>query len=123
MLMAHVATLAEARSYLAALVDHAQVFEASVEYERVLLHLDFIHGNDGPAHDTAALSDDREVLYALASWRVPELRWTIKHARTWAVPGPAVARQGWNQRHLPPSISDDAMERGRQQRHSARQVG
>jgi len=34
MLMAHVATLAEARSSLAALADHAQVFEASVEYER-----------------------------------------------------------------------------------------
>jgi len=73
MLLAHAATLAEARAYLAALADHAQVFEASVEYERVLLHLDFIHGNDSPAHDTAGLSDDREILYALASSRIEQL--------------------------------------------------
>ena len=48
MLLAHAATLAEARSYLAALADHALTFDASVEYERVLLQLDFLHGDDMP---------------------------------------------------------------------------
>jgi hypothetical protein len=73
MLMAHAATLAQARSYVAALADHATGFEASVEYERVLLHLDLIHGNDSPAHDTAGLTDDREILYALASTTIEDL--------------------------------------------------
>ena len=73
MLSAHAATLAEARSYLAALADHAQVFEAAVEYERVLVHLDFIPGNDSPAHDTTGLTDDREILYTLASSTIEEL--------------------------------------------------
>ena len=45
MLLAHAVTLAEARSYLAALADQALTFDASVEYERVLLQLDFLHGD------------------------------------------------------------------------------
>ena len=44
MLLAHAVTLAEVRSYLAALADQAQTFDASVEYERVLLQVDFIQG-------------------------------------------------------------------------------
>jgi hypothetical protein len=45
MLLAHAVTLAEARSYVAALADQALTFDASVEYERVLLQLDFLHGD------------------------------------------------------------------------------
>jgi hypothetical protein len=45
MLLAHARTLAEARSYLAALADQALTFDASVEYERVLLQLDYLHGD------------------------------------------------------------------------------
>lgn len=48
MLLTHAVTLAEARSYVAALADRANTFEASVEYEHVLLHLDLIHGDDTP---------------------------------------------------------------------------
>jgi hypothetical protein len=44
MLLAHALTLAEARSNLAALADRALTFDASVGYERVLLHLDDLHG-------------------------------------------------------------------------------
>ena len=40
MLLSHAVTLAEARSYLAALADNAHTFDASVEYEHVLLELD-----------------------------------------------------------------------------------
>ena len=42
MLISHAVTLAEARSYVAALADRAQSDEASVEYERVLLQLDSV---------------------------------------------------------------------------------
>ncbi len=48
MLLAHAAALAEARSYLAALAD-ATAFDASIEYDRVLLQLDAIHGDETPA--------------------------------------------------------------------------
>ena len=73
MLLAHALNLAEARSYVAALADLAQTFDASVEYERVLLQLDFIHGDDTPALDTAGLTDDRDVLFSVASSLIEEL--------------------------------------------------
>jgi len=73
MLLAHAVTLTEARSHVAALADHAGTFDASVEYERVLLQLDFIHGADTPALDTAGLTDDRGVLYATATSSIEEL--------------------------------------------------
>src|SRR3712207_1951455 len=44
MLLSHAVLFAEARSYLAALADSAAGFDASLEYERVLLQLDHLHG-------------------------------------------------------------------------------
>ncbi len=73
MILAHAMILAEARSYVAALADLAQTFGASVEYERVLLQLDFIHGDDTPALDTAGLTDDRDVLFSVAASSIEEL--------------------------------------------------
>ena len=73
MLLAHAVALAEARSYVAALADHACTFDASVEYERVLLQLDWIHGDDTPALDTTGLTDDRDVLFAVATSAIEEL--------------------------------------------------
>lgn len=73
MLVAHALTLAEARSYVAALADLAQTFDASVEYERVLLQLDFIHGGDTPALDTAGLIDDRGFLFDVALSSIEKL--------------------------------------------------
>jgi hypothetical protein len=73
MLLVHAVTLAEARSYVAALADHACTFDASVEYERVLLQLDVIHGDDTPALDTGGLTDDRGVLFAVATSSIEEL--------------------------------------------------
>ncbi len=73
MLLAQALNLAEARSYIAALADQAQTFDASVEYERVLLQLDFIHGDDTPALDTAGLTDDRAVLFSVAASSIEAL--------------------------------------------------
>ena len=49
MLLAHAVALAEARSYVAALADAALTTDASIEYDRVLLQIDFIHGDFIPA--------------------------------------------------------------------------
>lgn len=73
MLLTHAHALAKARSYLAGLADHARTFDASVEYERVLLHLDWIHDDDVPALDTSGLTDDREVLCAAAVSAIEDL--------------------------------------------------
>ncbi|GEP40090.1 hypothetical protein NPS01_37530 [Nocardioides psychrotolerans] len=73
MLLAHAITLAEARSYVAALADLARTFDASVEYERVLLQLDWIHGDEFPGLATTGLTDDRDVLYAVAESAIEDL--------------------------------------------------
>ena len=73
MFLAHAVTLAGVRSCVAALADHACTFDASVEYERVLLQLDWIHGDDIPALDTSGLTDDRDVLFAAAASAIEEL--------------------------------------------------
>ncbi len=73
MLLAHAVTLAEARSSLAALADQALTFDASVEYERVLLQLDALHGDlisgMGPV---SAYS--RDVLFDVAYTAIEELQ-------------------------------------------------
>ena len=73
MLLPHAQTLAEARSYVAALADRALTIEASSAYERVLLELDRVHGDDCPALDTGDLTDDRDILLAVASETVEQL--------------------------------------------------
>jgi hypothetical protein len=73
MLLAHAVTLTEARSYIAALADHARTIEASSAYERALLELDWIHGDDVPALDTYGLSDDRDSLMAVATSAIEQL--------------------------------------------------
>ena len=72
MLLSHAVTLAEARSYVAALADHARTFDASVEYEHVLLQLDSIHGGEVPL-TTGVLTDRRDVLYTVAEAAIEEL--------------------------------------------------
>ena len=49
MLLSHAVALAEARSFLAALADGAQGFDAALEYERVLIQLDWLHGGAVPS--------------------------------------------------------------------------
>lgn len=66
MLLAHAVALAKARSYIAALADHASTVEASSAYERALIDLDVIHGDETPALNTAGLPDDHGTLVAVA---------------------------------------------------------
>lgn len=73
MLLPHAQTVAQARSYVAALADRALTIEASSAYERVLLELDRVYGDDCPALDTDDLTDDRDILLAVASNAVEEL--------------------------------------------------
>jgi len=69
----HLRTLARARSLVAALADGAQTVEASSGYERVLIELDRVHGDESPALDTRGLSTDRGVLLAEATSTIEEL--------------------------------------------------
>lgn len=72
MMLAHAVTLAAARSHLAALADQASTFDASADYELVLLQLDWIHGDDSPAlHEV--LTDDSDVLYRAAATAIEAL--------------------------------------------------
>lgn len=73
MLLAHAATLVEARSHIAALADHARTIEASSAYERALIELDWIHGDGSPALDTTGLPDDRDTLFVTAAAAVERL--------------------------------------------------
>ncbi|QYJ04516.1 hypothetical protein KUV85_02225 [Nocardioides panacisoli] len=73
MLLAHAATLAKARSSIAALADHARTVEASSAYERALIELDWLHGDHAPALDTSGLTDDRDALFAAATSAVGQL--------------------------------------------------
>lgn len=66
MLLSHAVALAEARSYVAALADRTSSFDASLEYERVLLQLDWLHGGAVPPI-TVVPTSDRDVLYRVAS--------------------------------------------------------
>lgn len=73
MLLPHAQTLAQARSYVAALADRALTLEASSAYERALLELDRVHGDESPALNTEDLTDDRDILIAGASNAIEEL--------------------------------------------------
>lgn len=65
MLLAHALLLAEARSYVAALADHALTLDGALEYERALLQLDALH--DGALPPTIAVpATDMELLKDLA---------------------------------------------------------
>jgi hypothetical protein len=73
MLLPQAQTLAQARSYVAALADRALNVDASSAYEHVLLELDRVHGDECPAVDTYGLTDDRDILLAVASSAIEEL--------------------------------------------------
>lgn len=49
MTLAHALIVAEARSCLAALAETPSTFEQLVAYDRLLLRLDWLHGDDTPA--------------------------------------------------------------------------
>lgn len=65
MLLSHAVLLAEARSYVAALADAAEDAAASLEYERVLLQLDWLHAGHVPPI-TVVPSKDPDILFQVA---------------------------------------------------------
>lgn len=73
MLLPHAQTLAQARSYVAALADCSLSLDASSAYEHVLIELDRVHGGECPAADTDGLSDDRDIRLAVDSSAIEEL--------------------------------------------------
>ena len=73
MLLAHAITVAEARSYIAALADQARTVEASSAYERALIELDWIHGDDAPALYPVDSTDDPDILLSIAVSAVEQL--------------------------------------------------
>lgn len=73
MLLPHAQTLAQARSYLAALSDRASTIDASSAYEHVLIELDRVHGDECPSADTEELTEDRAILLAVATSAFEEL--------------------------------------------------
>lgn len=73
MQLAHAITLAEARSYIAALADTARTVEGSIAYERVLLQLDLVHGDQAPAHEELPHSLAADLLYRLAIKAIQDL--------------------------------------------------
>ncbi len=73
MLLPHAQTLAQARSFLAALADRASTIDVSSAYERVLIELDRIHEDDCPSADPEGLTEDRAILLAVATSALEEL--------------------------------------------------
>jgi hypothetical protein len=73
MLLPHAQRLAQARSYVAALADRALSLDGSSTYERALLELDRVHGDDCPALDADDLTDDRDILLAFATSAIEDL--------------------------------------------------
>jgi hypothetical protein len=73
MLLSHAMTLADARSCVAALADQATDAHASSAYERVIVELDRIHDDDGPAVDSETLTKDRDLLLARATTAIEQL--------------------------------------------------
>ena len=69
----HALTLAQARSFVAALADAAVEDDASAAFESVLIELDWLHGDESPGLDTDGLSEDRDVLYLAAAAAIEAL--------------------------------------------------
>lgn len=74
MLLAHARTLCEARSALAMLSDRARCLESSSAYERVLITLDTIYGDDCPAIDTHGIPTQVDDLLAFAVHALKQLK-------------------------------------------------
>jgi hypothetical protein len=74
MLLPHALTLAQARSYVAALADQAITIDASSAYEHVLLEIDRLHDDECPAIDSTGIPEERQILLAVASDAIEDLQ-------------------------------------------------
>ncbi len=76
MLLSHAVLLAETRSYLAALADNAATFDGAMEYERILLQVDWLHrGLNGGAVPpiTVVPATNPSTLHAVATAAISSL--------------------------------------------------
>lgn len=73
MQLRHAHTLAQARTYLAALADEASNVDASSAYELVLIDLDRIHCDQSPDVYLDAVTQDRDIQFEIATSAIEEL--------------------------------------------------
>jgi hypothetical protein len=73
MQLRHAHTLAQARTYLAALADEASNDDASSAYEHVLIELDRIHCDRSPDVYLDAVTQDRATQFEIATSAIEEL--------------------------------------------------
>ena len=74
MLLPHAHTLAQARTYLAALADEASNDDASSGYENVLIDLDRIHRDESPDAYLETVTQDRDTQYNAAVAAIESLK-------------------------------------------------
>jgi hypothetical protein len=73
MLLTHSLVLSQARAHIAALADQAGSVEASSAYERVLIDLDRLHGDESPDYQPIGLWLDPDLLFTVAASAVEDL--------------------------------------------------
>lgn len=73
MLLTHTFVLSQARAHIAALADQARSLEAASAYERVLIDLDRIHGDQSPDFEPIGTQLDPQFLMTMASAAIEEL--------------------------------------------------
>ncbi|MEP6815878.1 MAG: hypothetical protein ABI873_10040 [Marmoricola sp.] len=73
MLLTHALVLSQARAHIAALADQARSEEASSAYERVLISLDRIHGDQSPDFEPIGIWLDPTFLVIVANTALEEL--------------------------------------------------
>jgi hypothetical protein len=76
MQLGHARTLALARTYVAALADHAADEDAASAYEHVLIELDRLHHDQSPELDPDLEAADRDLWFELAVVAIANL---IRH--------------------------------------------
>lgn len=74
MLLPHAHTLAQARTYLAALADEASNDDASSGYENVLIELDRMHRDESPDVYLEIVTQDRDIQYDTAVAAIESLK-------------------------------------------------
>src|SRR4051794_19163626 len=74
MQLRHAHTLAQARTYVAALADEASDDDASSAYEHVLIELDRLHCDQSPDVYLDTLTQDRAIQFDLATTAIGDLK-------------------------------------------------
>ena len=73
MLLTHSLVLSQARAQIAALADRARSVEASSAYERVLIDLDRLHGDQSPDYQPIGIWLDPGLMFTAATTAMEDL--------------------------------------------------